>query len=110
MTKTPHYNDPFAIVWDALAHGEYGPRGSNRHDFRSRCTLHGDNDTSLHVWDNGDGVVQLHCFAHECDTDDILSRIGLRWQGRYPVGHYQSGRRLTPARRSDFTGNASDPA
>lgn len=106
---TPSYRDPFAIVWDQLAAKQCRPHG-RPHDFRARCPLHGDNDSSLHVWDDGDGVVQMHCFARQCERDDIMSVLGLRWQDRYPLGYFRNpAKRLAPVRRTDFTGNAHDP-
>jgi hypothetical protein len=103
------YGDPFAIVWDGLAQRNFGPRGQV-HNFRSRCPLHGDNDTSLHVWDRGDGVVELHCHARDCERDEIMEALGLGWRDRYPLGYYSdTTRKLTPAKRGDFTGTARDP-
>lgn len=112
MTVTPYYSDPFAIVWDALARGGYGPRGK-LHDFRCRCPGHnGDNPTALHVWDKrGDGSVWFTCHAHYCSNDEIIEPLGLRWPDLYPAGYYgDSKKRLTTARRSEFTGRAREAA
>lgn len=107
---TPYYNDPFAIVWDALAHGGYKPHGP-LHSHRARCPEHGgDNPDSLHVWDRGDGAVWFTCFAHHCPTEAIIERLGLRWADLFPVDYHGSGKRLPVARRPDFTGHAQDVA
>ena len=99
-------SDPFQIVWDELDGRGYGPRG-RLHDFRSRCPGHqGDNVTSLHAWDRGDGAVWLHCFAHGCSAEEIVEPLGLRVRDLFPVDPGDSGRRVRTARREDFTGNA----
>ena len=54
--------------------------------YRVACPLRGDNPTSLLITESETGVVGLHCFARQCDSDAILRALGLSWQDRYPDG------------------------
>ena len=99
-------SDPARMVWDALATGGYGPHGQ-AHDFRARCPGHdGENPDSLHVSAAPGGEALLWCFAHRCYPEDIIAPLGLRMRDLYPLDPGYSGRRLRPARREDFAGNA----
>ena len=48
----------------------------------ARCPAHGDKSPSLSLAQEGDRVL-IHCFAG-CDSDDVLTAVGLAWRDLYP--------------------------
>ena len=62
----------------------------------------------MHVWER-DGAALLWCFAHGCDTREIIERIGLRLADLFPSDRQYTAR-LQSARREDFAGNAKTVA
>ena len=51
--------------------------------FMARCPAHDDRSPSLGVKDCGDGVTVVNCLAG-CETEDVLSAIGLSFSDLYP--------------------------
>jgi len=99
---------PLDAVWAALARADCGPHGP-AHDFRARCPVHGgDNPEALHVSTGADGRALVHCHAHGCSVDAIVSALDLTIPDLFPAGHrHARRRRLHEARRNDFTGPAA---
>ena len=51
--------------------------------FMARCPAHDDRSPSLGVKDCGDGVTVVNCLAG-CETEDVLSAVGLSFSDLYP--------------------------
>ena len=51
--------------------------------FVARCPAHDDRSPSLAIKDGDDGRVLVHCFAG-CETEDVLSAIGLTFADVMP--------------------------
>ncbi len=51
--------------------------------YLSRCPSHDDRSPSLAIKEEGDGRILLHCFAG-CETEDVLSAIGLTFSDVMP--------------------------
>ena len=51
--------------------------------YLSRCPAHDDRSPSLAIKEGDDGRVLLHCFAG-CETEDVLSAIGLEFRDIMP--------------------------
>ena len=67
--------------------------------YLSRCPAHDDRSPSLAIKDGDDGRVLLHCFAG-CETEDVLSAIGLTFSDVMPV---RIGSDQSYKRRKDFS-------
>jgi AAA domain len=55
------------------------------------CPAHDDRTPSLHVSEDADGNIGLHCFA-ECSTDAVLAADGLDWGDLFSNGGESNGR------------------
>jgi hypothetical protein len=55
------------------------------------CSFHSDKSPSLTIRETGDGRILLHCFAG-CDTDSVLSAIGLTFDDLFPERGHQQGK------------------
>jgi len=67
-----------------------GPRDIGHGKYVARCPAHEDRSPSLAIKECDDGRVLLHCFAG-CETEDVLSAIGLTFADvmpERPVGHH----------------------
>ncbi len=51
--------------------------------YLSRCPAHDDRSPSLAIKDGDDGRVLIHCFAG-CETEDVLSAIGMTFSDVMP--------------------------
>ena len=51
--------------------------------YLSRCPAHDDRSPSLAIKDGDDGRILVHCFAG-CETEDVLSAIGLTFSDVMP--------------------------
>ena len=51
----------------------------------ARCPAHDDRSPSLAIRDGDDGRVLIHCFAG-CETEDVLSAIGMTFSDIMPEG------------------------
>ncbi len=51
--------------------------------YLSRCPAHADRSPSLAIKDGDDGRVLIHCFAG-CETEDVLSAIGMTFSDIMP--------------------------
>ncbi len=49
----------------------------------ARCPAHDDKSPSLSVTEKDDGVILIRCWAG-CETEDVLTAIGLRFSDLYP--------------------------
>lgn len=48
----------------------------------ARCPAHDDKSPSLSIRDTGEKIL-IHCFAG-CDSEDVLTAVGLAWNDLYP--------------------------
>ena len=60
-----------------------GVRSTVPHRWIARCPAHQDKSPSLAIADGEDGRVLLHCFGG-CDTEAVLSAIGLTMSDLFP--------------------------
>ncbi len=51
--------------------------------YLSRCPAHDDRSPSLAIKDGDDGRILIHCFAG-CETEDVLSAIGMTFSDIMP--------------------------
>lgn len=58
--------------------------------FMARCPNHADEKQSLSVSTGDDGRILLHCLAN-CDTGDVLGKLGLTFKDLAPSGNGQDG-------------------
>ncbi len=68
---------------DALLDGLDGIRETGHGKYVARCPAHDDRSPSLAIKDCDDGRVLVHCFAG-CETEDVLSAIGLTFSDVMP--------------------------
>ncbi len=68
---------------DALISRLDGVRETSPGKYLSRCPSHDDRSPSLAIRDGDDGRVLIHCFAG-CETEDVLSAVGLSFSDLYP--------------------------
>lgn len=71
-------------------------RSSSRDGWSAKCPAHKDRSPSLSVKALPDGRILLHCFAG-CDTDAVLSAIGLSLTDLFPEPLGVSLPRIRPA-------------
>lgn len=74
------------------------PTGTGR--WLARCPAHQDRKASLSMRDMGDGRILIHCFA-ECETESVLSAIGLSFSDLFPerlpdANYRRTSHTLTP--------------
>ncbi len=60
-----------------------GVKETGHGKFLSRCPAHDDRSPSLAIKDGDDGRVLIHCFAG-CETEDVLSALGLTFSDVMP--------------------------
>ena len=60
-----------------------GVKETGQGKYLSRCPAHNDRSPSLAIKDGDDGRALLHCFAG-CETEDVLSAIGLTFSDVMP--------------------------
>ena len=60
-----------------------GVRETSHGKYVSRCPAHDDRSPSLSIKDGDDGRVLIHCFAG-CETEDVLSAVGLTFADLMP--------------------------
>ena len=60
-----------------------GIRETGYGKYIARCPAHDDRSPSLGVTGKDDGRILLHCFAG-CETEDVLSAVGLTFGDMYP--------------------------
>lgn len=60
-----------------------GVRSSGHDQWVAKCPAHKDRSPSLSVKGISDGRILLHCFAG-CETDDVLSSLGLTLTDLFP--------------------------
>lgn len=68
---------------EALINGLDGIKETGHGKYVARCPAHNDRSPSLAIKECGDGRVLLHCFAG-CETEDVLSSIGLAFSDVMP--------------------------
>ena len=68
---------------DALLSRLDGIRGTGHGKFVARCPAHDDRSPSLSVSEGDNDTVLIHCFSG-CDTEDVLSAVGLTFSDLYP--------------------------
>jgi hypothetical protein len=59
-----------------------GVKGRDGH-WRARCPVHGSRSGTLAIRELPTGQVLLKCHA-QCDTQDILQKVGLNWEDLFP--------------------------
>lgn len=67
--------------------------------YQACCPAHADRSPSVRIRELDDGRILLHCFAG-CDTETILSSIGMTFDDLFPprqIQHGKSERRPFPA-------------
>jgi hypothetical protein len=60
-----------------------GVRGAGHGKYVARCPAHNDKSPSLAIKNCDDGRLLLHCFAG-CETEDVLSAVGLTFSDLMP--------------------------
>ena len=60
-----------------------GVKETGHGKYLSRCPAHDDRSPSLAIKDGDDGRVLIHCFAG-CETEDVLSAIGMTFSDIMP--------------------------
>lgn len=77
-----------------------GVRQSAENRFLARCPAHKDKSPSLSLQERDDGRILMHCFAG-CDTEDVLSAIGLNFSDLFdkPLTHWLPPLRTTLSAR-----------
>ncbi len=60
-----------------------GAKETGARRYLSRCPAHDDRSPSLAIKDGDDGRVLIHCFAG-CETEDVLSAIGMTFSDIMP--------------------------
>ena len=73
------------MTTDALISYLDGVKETGHGKYVARCPAHDDRSPSLAIKECGDGRVLLHCFAG-CDTEDVLSAVGLTFADLMPEG------------------------
>ena len=68
---------------DALLNGLDCVKETGQGKYVARCPAHDDKSPSLAIKDCDDGRVLVHCFAG-CETEDVLSAIGLTFSDVMP--------------------------
>lgn len=59
-------------------------RKSGKNNWLACCPAHGDKNPSMTVSEGSDGRILVHCFAHECGIDDIVSAVGMEVKDLMP--------------------------
>lgn len=73
----------YSDIVQALQANGWNIREDGNERARAVCPLHGDKDLNLSIMDT-ETRVNLKCFSHDCDPNDILNAIGLDgWRARY---------------------------
>lgn len=72
----------------ALLERLHGVREVGPHRWTARCPAHEDRSPSLSITVKADGKTLIHCHAG-CDTDDVLSAIGMTWKDLYPEDRWR---------------------
>ena len=68
---------------DALLNGLDKVRETGRGKYVARCPAHDDRSPSLSVSEGDNDTVLVHCFSG-CETEDVLSAVGLTFSDLYP--------------------------
>src|SRR5215203_4753504 len=76
--------DPLQTVHAALEQKGCDPQGPV-HKFTAKCPAHDDRSPSLSVREGADRRTLLYCHAG-CETDAIVTALGLSWADLFPPG------------------------
>ena len=60
-----------------------GVRETGDGKYVARCPAHGDRNPSLSISEGDNDTVLVHCFSG-CETEDVLSAVGLTFSDLYP--------------------------
>ncbi len=65
------------------------------------CPAHQDDNPSLSVRELDDGRILIHCFAG-CETTDVLSALGLRFEDLFPESDFDGKTYFKPHLKQPF--------